>query len=180
MALSCRLSMKVCLICFRPESCEHLPSESPKSSPLSFLNETLIGVFRTSLLRSACFAMDICCITVPSDWQPSNNCDVTLTWGTCVSQGSVATKLRWGRCLHYRFPWESHSETILKIRLYLQKLWSEKNEVHDLSNMPLKRQLYIVQNPRSYYSSPLFDKLLNLDRVNLYRSCWICLYWLQQ
>ena len=30
MALSCRLSMKVCLICFRPESCEHLPSESPE------------------------------------------------------------------------------------------------------------------------------------------------------
>jgi len=44
-----------------------------------------------------------------------------------ISQGSVATQLRWGGrpCNSYtEFPLESVSETILKIGLRLLKLWS--------------------------------------------------------
>jgi len=33
--------MKVCLICFRPESCEHLPSESPKVVTILIIERNL-------------------------------------------------------------------------------------------------------------------------------------------
>ena len=66
-----------------------------------------------------------------------------------ISQGSVATHLRWGVNLYNRsvekFPVESNSERIVKIGVHLPKLWP-KNKVADILEHGVVVAVAVVQN----------------------------------